>query len=553
MNEIPPPKPKRQYNYSIATKARMAAQKKLRQAKRTAENKKKQVKSQRDKVRYLEKGLKKIEGTLNGKNPSVLTEDDLKVAPKALKEHIEDLDNVIFRPNEGPQTDFLASPERDVLYGGAAGGGKSYALLADLIRYAHLSDHRALLIRRTLDELTELIDKSKQLYPKAFPGAVFKESKSMWVFPSGATAWFSYLDRDKDVTRYQGQAFNWIGIDEITHYPTPFVWEYLRSRLRTTNPEIKPYMRCTANPGGVGGWWVKKMYIDPSPPYESFAACDIDSGEVYKWPPSHEKAGQALFQRKFIPARLTDNPYLMQDGQYEAMLRSLPEVERKRLLEGDWEVAEGAAFPEFARSLHVIEPFEIPIGWQRFRAADYGYASPSCVLWGTVDFDGNIYIYRELYGAGYTGERLARLILEMERNDPTMAMSILDTSCWNKTGLGPSIAETMIRNGVRWLPADRDRISGKVEMHRRLAINERTGEPRLKVFATCTNLIRTLSSIPTSKTNPEDVDTKADDHAYDALRYMIMTRQSNQPTLNTALNRIKDRVAYEPVDTTFGY
>ena len=553
MNEIPPPKPKRQYNYSIATKARMAAQKKLRQAKRTAENKKKQVKSQRDKVRYLEKGLKKIEGTLNGKNPSVLTEDDLKVAPKALKEHIEDLDNVIFRPNEGPQTDFLASPERDVLYGGAAGGGKSYALLADLIRYAHLADHRALLIRRTLDELTELIDKSKQLYPKAFPGAVFKESKSMWVFPSGATAWFSYLDRDKDVTRYQGQAFNWIGIDEITHYPTPFVWEYLRSRLRTTNPEIKPYMRCTANPGGVGGWWVKKMYIDPSPPYESFAACDIDSGEVYKWPPSHEKAGQALFQRKFIPARLTDNPYLMQDSQYEAMLRSLPEVERKRLLEGDWEVAEGAAFPEFARSLHVMEPFEIPIGWQRFRAADYGYASPSCVLWGTVDFDGNIYIYRELYGAGYTGERLARLILEMERNDPTMAMSILDTSCWNKTGLGPSIAETMIRNGVRWVPADRDRISGKVEMHRRLAINERTGEPRLKVFATCTNLIRTLSSIPTSKTNPEDVDTKADDHAYDALRYMLMTRQSNQPTLNTALNRIKDRVAYEPVDTTFGY
>jgi hypothetical protein len=553
VNEIPPPKPKRQYNYSIATKARMAAQKKLRQAKRTAENKKKQVKSQRDKVRYLEKGLKKIEGTLNGKNPSVLTEDDLKVAPKALKEHIEDLDNVIFRPNEGPQTDFLASPERDVLYGGAAGGGKSYALLADLIRYAHLPDHRALLIRRTLDELTELIDKSKQLYPKAFPGAVFKESKSMWVFPSGATAWFSYLDRDKDVTRYQGQAFNWIGIDEITHYPTPFVWEYLRSRLRTTNPEIKPYMRCTANPGGVGGWWVKKMYIDPSPPYESFAACDIDSGEVYKWPPSHERAGQALFQRKFIPARLTDNPYLMQDGQYEAMLRSLPEVERKRLLDGDWEVAEGAAFPEFSRGLHVMQPFEIPIGWQRFRSADYGYASPSCVLWGTVDFDGNIYIYRELYGEGYTGERLARLILEMERTDPPMAMSILDTSCWNKTGLGPSIAETMIRNGVRWLPADRDRISGKVEVHRRLAISEKTAEPKLKIFATCTNLIRTLASIPTSKTNPEDVDTKADDHAYDALRYMIMTRQSNQPTLNKALNRIKERVSYEPVDTTFGY
>ena len=93
----------------------------------------------------------------------------------------------------------------------------------------------------------------------------------MWIFPNGATAWFSYLDRDKDVTRYQGQAFNWIGIDEITHYPTPYVWEYLRSRLRTTNQEIKPYMRCTANPGGLGGWWVKKMAQKARKQFEKWA------------------------------------------------------------------------------------------------------------------------------------------------------------------------------------------------------------------------------------------------------------------------------------------
>ena len=141
MNEISPPKPKRQYNYSISTKIRKAAQKKLRQAKRTTENKVKQVKRQRDKVRFIEKGLKKIEGTLTGQNPAALTEDDIKTAPKVLKEHLEQ-ENVVFRPNTGPQTDFLASPERDVLYGGAAGGGKSYALLADLLRYAHLPDHR---------------------------------------------------------------------------------------------------------------------------------------------------------------------------------------------------------------------------------------------------------------------------------------------------------------------------------------------------------------------------------------------------------------------------
>ena len=148
------------------------------------------------------------------------------------------------------------------------------------LRYCHNRYHRCLLIRLTLDDLTELNDNSRQLYPKAFPGAKFRESKSTWHFPSGATIWFTYLDKDKDVTRFQGQAFNWIGIDEITQYPSPYVWDYLRSRLRTTDPELQEhlYMRCTANPGGVGGWWVKKMYIDPSE-HINFPAMDIETGK----------------------------------------------------------------------------------------------------------------------------------------------------------------------------------------------------------------------------------------------------------------------------------
>ena len=117
-------------------------------------------------------------------------------------------------------------------------------------------------------------------------------------------------------------------------------------------------MRCTANPGGVGGWWVKKMYIDSRTENDAFPAYDIDTMKPFVWPNGHEKAGQPLFYRKFVPARLTDNPHLMADGQYEAMLRSLPEVERKRLLEGDWDVAEGAAFPEFSRARHVVEHFD---------------------------------------------------------------------------------------------------------------------------------------------------------------------------------------------------
>lgn len=520
----------------------------------------KELKAAKDKQRSIEKKLNTIQETharqKNGQklagSGGATTKEFIDSLPKDIRESIEENTEVVFRPNKGPQVDFLAAPEKEVLYGGAAGGGKSFAMLVDLLRYASNGNHRALLLRRTLAELTELVDQSRKLYPKAFPGAVFRESKNTWSFPSGATALFSYVDKDNDVTRYQGQSFTWIGIDELGQYPTPYVWNYLRSRLRTTDPEIQTYMRASANPGGVGGWWLKKMFVDPAIPNEPFWATDIDSGKVLRYGPNHpEHADEPLYQRRFIPARLTDNPFLMESGEYEAMLLSLPEVERRRLLEGDWDVADGAAFSEFDRSVHVVEPFEVPYNWPRLRAADYGYSSPSCVLWGAVDWDGNIFIYRELYDKGYTGETLARIINALEENDPLMQISVLDGACWSKHGTGPSIAESMIRNGVRWIPADKNRIPGKIELHRRLAIDERTDEPKLKIFSTCTNLIRTLPTIPLSKTNSEDVDTKSDDHAYDALRYMCMTRPTGLPQ-NSIFNQIK-KDTFQPADSVFGY
>ena len=520
----------------------------------------KELKAAKDKQRSIEKKLNTIQETharqKNGQklagSGGATTKEFIDSLPKDIRESIEENTEVVFRPNKGPQVDFLAAPEKEVLYGGAAGGGKSFAMLVDLLRYASNGNHRALLLRRTLAELTELVDQSRKLYPKAFPGAVFRESKNTWSFPSGATALFSYVDKDNDVTRYQGQSFTWIGVDELGQYPTPYVWNYLRSRLRTTDPEIQTYMRASANPGGVGGWWLKKMFVDPTIPNEPFWATDIDSGKVLRYGPNHpEHPDEPLYQRRFIPARLTDNPFLMESGEYEAMLLSLPEVERRRLLEGDWDVADGAAFSEFDRSVHVVEPFEVPYNWPRLRAADYGYSSPSCVLWGAVDWDGNIFIYRELYDKGYTGETLARIINALEENDPLMQISVLDGACWSKHGTGPSIAESMIRNGVRWIPADKNRIPGKIELHRRLAIDERTDEPKLKIFSTCTNLIRTLPTIPLSKTNSEDVDTKSDDHAYDALRYMCMTRPTGLPQ-NSIFNQIK-KDTFQPADSVFGY
>jgi len=470
------------------------------------------------------------------------------------EEAIEDIHHVIFKPNEGPQTEFLAASEREVLYGGAAGGGKSYAMLADPLRYMGHPSFSGLLLRHTTEELRELIFKSQELYPQIWPGIKWSERKMQWVAPSGARLWMSYLDRDEDVARYQGLAFSWIGFDELTQWATPFAWNYMRSRLRSTAPDLPIYMRATTNPGGRGHGWVKKMFIDPSIPNRAFNATDIETGTELLYPEGHSKEGAPLFKRKFIPASLVDNPYLAESGDYEAMLLSLPEQQRRQLLNGDWDIKEGAAFTEFDRTIHVVEPFDIPSSWIKFRACDYGYGSYSGVVWFTVAPDEQLIVYRELYVSKVLATDLADMILDIEQADGTIKYGVLDSSLWHKRGdTGPSLAEQMILKGCRWRPSDRSRgsrVSGKNEIHRRLQVDEFTEEPRLVFFNTCVNTISQLPALPLDKNNPEDVDTKSEDHLYDALRYGIMSR----PRFNIFdfdVNLLTK--GYTPADATFGY
>jgi phage terminase large subunit len=519
----------RGYNYHSETKAKMAAKKAVKE-------KQKKLKAAQAKVDNYKKSISKTKKTLiqlaNDKASKVISEEDLQDLPKPLATEAQE--DVIFKANEGPQEDFLAAGETDVLYGGAAGGGKSYAMLVDPLRFAHRAAHRGLIIRRSMPELRELIDKSRELYPKAFPGCKYKEVEKLWNFPSGAKIEFGFLERDADVYRYQGQAYSWIGFDEITHLPTEFAWNYLASRLRTTDSEIQTYMRCTANPGGAGATWVKKRYIDPAPSYESFIGADG-------------------LTRKFIPARLQDNPFLATDGRYEQMLKALPPTQRQQLLDGNWDVSEGAAFTEFVPQLHVITPFEIPVHWERIKGIDYGYASESACIWGAVDpSDGTLIIYRELYRKGLLGTDLADLITNMELADPFSVPGVLDTACWSRTGTtGPTIGETLIRAGHKLRRADKNRIQGKIQIHEYLKVMQ-SGRPRIQIFNTCPNLIRELQSIPLDKKNPEDVDTHAPDHAYDALRYLIMSR----PRINDTLSQMRQfhrESTFTPVDSTFGY
>ena len=519
----------RGYNYHSKTKATMEAKKAVRE-------KQKKLKAAQAKVETYKKSISTTNKTLiklaNDKASKIISSEDLEALPKALA--AEAKEDIIFKANEGPQEDFLAAAETDVLYGGAAGGGKSYAMLVDPLRYAHRAAHRGLILRRSMPELRELIDKSRELYPKAFPGCKYKEVEKLWNFPSGAKIEFGFLERDADVYRYQGQAYSWIGFDEITHLPTEFSWNYLASRLRTTDAEIIPYMRCTANPGGVGSTWVKKRYIDPNIPDTSFEGSDG-------------------LTRKFIPARLQDNPYLAKDGRYEKMLQALPPTQRQQLLEGNWDVAEGAAFTEFETVSHIITPFEIPIHWERIKGIDYGYASESACVWGAVDpSDGTLIIYRELYKKGLLGTELGDMLTNMEMEDPFSVPGVLDTSCWSRTGTtGPTVGETLQRAGHKLRRADKNRIQGKIQIHEYLKIKQ-SGRPRLQIFNTCPNLIRELQSIPLDKSNPEDVNTHAPDHAYDALRYLIMSR----PRINDTMSQMRQfqrEQHFQPVDSTFGY
>ena len=547
MEELKPPKPKANLGrkrgeaqgtkkYSTAVKAKISAQRTIR------EQNKKITKAQTEfhNAKKKKESLLKADNALKGKKSSVLTTDDVESLAPNVQEHIED--NIVFKPNDGPQTKFLAASEREVFYGGARGGGKSYAMLIDPLRYCDKQHHRALLIRRSMPELRDMINHSQRLYSQAFPNAKWREQEKEWRFPSGARIEFGYAENLTDVLRYQGQSYTWIGIDELPQYPTPEIYNFLRSSLRSVDPEIPVYMRATGNPGNIGSLWVKDMFVDPAEPGKKF---DVIIDTI---------AGQKKITRRFIPAKLQDNPYLMQTDDYLVMLSSLPEVQRKQFLEGDWSAFEDCAFPEFDVVKHISEPFEIPRNWHRFRTCDWGYSSAACCLWIAIDFDNNLWVYRELYTQRVTADVFARKVLEAEQGE-YIRYGMLDSSTWARRGdVGPSIAETMIREGCKWRPSDRSpksRVNGKLELHKRLSIDEKSGEPKLKIFNNCRNLLRTLPLLPTDKHNPEDVDTHAEDHAYDALRYGVMSRTVHPKSYEA--NRYTEKEKFKPSDRVFGY
>lgn len=420
-------------------------------------------------------------------------------------------------PNKRQQ-EFFRSKARHTAYGGARGGGKSWAMRRKMVmlamRYPQL---RLLLLRRSLQELRE--NHVLPLQAELLGFATFKKDERAFIFPNGSRLVLGYCDTDSDVLQYQGAEYDVIGFEEATHFKEEWI-VFICTALRTTKGYFRPRVYYTCNPGGVGHAYIKRLFID-----RRFEGCERPEDYV------------------FIPAVVYDNRALMQaDPEYVRRLEALPAHKRRAHLEGDWNVYEGQVFEEFRNDAshyadrlytHVIDPFIPPESWPIYRSFDFGYAKPFSVGWWTKDSDGRLYRILEFYGCvkdeanvgvKMTPEEIFREIARIEREHPWLAgktvTGVADPAIWDASR-GEAIAATAERLGVYFERGDNRRVAGWMQLHNRLAFDER-GVPMLYVFSTCREFVRTVPILQYSRTHAEDVDSDMEDHIADETRYLCM-------------------------------
>ena len=464
-----------------------------------------------------------------------------------------------------PKQQFFHSSEADeLLFGGAAGGGKSTAIVMEAFKMmATYPGIECYLFRRTFSELEgTLIKEAKRLWPSAF--GKFLEAKHVFKARNGSTALFRHCMTDDDRYLYQGAEMNILLIDEITQF-SKMVYDYLKTRLRVpTRYDIKPKVRVTANPGGRGHSWVKALFIDDIIPYE------ITPMEVYSEILDEYK--QVTLQ--YIPATATDNPHLTKDYIFE--LEQKPENLKKGLLHGNWDITEGRAFPEFRdipahyedrRHTHVINPINIEGHWRIINTFDWGYEKPFSAQWWAQDSEKRLYMIDELYGGKEdednkglrldAKEQAARILIKEQEVrkkyyiDPNERIErIADTAVWKIDGSsGESIGAVMAREGLRYpdpkydpsVRGIKDRIQGKQQFHYRLKF-DMYGRPLIYIFNTCPKFIKHFKELILDERNIEDVDTRCEDHDYDAARYLLMT---TRPSISKG--PVVKRKIYDPL------
>lgn len=401
----------------------------------------------------------------------------------------------------------------EVLYGGAAGGGKSFVQCQDAFLYAvTYAGSRQLILRRTFAELEKsIIRTTLGLYPREI--ARYNAGKHVWSFQNGSIIDFGYCDRENDVYQYQSAEYDVIRFDELTHF-SESMYTYLLSRIRGAN-EFPKAVKSSTNPGGIGHSWVKKRFIDIGEPMTL-----------------HKAEGG---NRIFIPSLVTENLWLMKnDPHYVERLKNLGEREYQQLRFGNWDTYDGQFFDEWDRELHVVSPFEIPKDWRRYFTMDYGL-DMLAAYWIAVDGSGSAYVYREVYQTNLIISAAAETIKAAEGGDKADDY-IAPPDMWNrKSDTGRSTAEIFAEHGILLRRAENERVQGWLDLKEWLhpAENE-FGEkkPRLRIFSTCTELIRTLPALVHDERRYNDIDDKIHEytHGPDAIRYWAAGRPCRMVT-----------------------
>ena len=409
------------------------------------------------------------------------------------------------------QRNFLLATADEILFGGAAGGGKSYGQLVDALLFAlKYAGSKQLMLRRTFPELDKsLIREALSLYPRS--AYTYNASSHMMRFKNGSVIDFSYCAHDNDVYKHQSAQYDVIRFDELTHF-TEFQYTYLISRVRGAN-DFPKQVKSSTNPGGVGHTWVKERFIDVAEP-----------GTVYT-----DENGNT---RVYIPSRVDDNVFLMRfDPGYKRRLENLDENQKKALLYGDWNIFEGQYFTEFDVNTHVIDPFVIPDGWRRYRTIDYGLDRFVC-LWIAVDPERNAYVYREVAVSDMMISDAAAEMRSLTDEREYIYATLAPPDMWSRSQeTGKSKAVIFRENGVDFTKTSNEREAGWLCVKELLKKNDE-GKPRIYFFRNCTEIIKCLPMLQIDKKRPTDTMNEPHEitHAPDALRgFAIYWVRPNEP------------------------
>lgn len=427
----------------------------------------------------------------------------------------------------------------ELLYGGAAGGGKSHALVWDaFLTGLQFPGIRLYLFRRTYPELEDtLIKIARQYIPKTL--GKYSTNRHEMELINGSMLLFRHCSTIDDAKIYQSAEINGLYIDELTHFQES-IYDYLKTRVRGNKAlGLKPFTRCGSNPGGIGHAWVKSRFVDPHP--------TGGNHEVEVYSELLKRSEKKIVE--YIPATVLDNPHISQGYVFE--LESKPKALRDALLLGKWDAFEGQVFIEWVNNpdapqipgtdlrrptgTHVIHPFPIPDWWPHWLSYDHGYEKPfSCGWWAVDPEHDTVYRYDEWYGSSGTAnvglkltvDQIARGIKERQAA-LTRGMTFTcvgDPHLWDEDG-GESIGRAFQRNGIYFKQGDNTRFAGKMQMHYRMRFRE-DGCPKMYVFSNCRDYIRTIPALAynpmATNAKAEDIDTNSEDHAYDETRYFLM-------------------------------